>query len=95
MTSPLAACRKGIQSVCKNAPKAPLEDQAAADAVLPNPKFELYQDKAGLYRFRLRARNGGIIAVSEGYSTRQACLNGIESVKINSTFSENSDFFGK
>ena len=90
-----AACRKGIQSVCKNAPKAPLEDQVAADAVLPNPKFELYQDKAGLYRFRLRARNGGIIAVSEGYSTRQACLNGIESVKINSTFSENSDFFGK
>lgn len=80
----LAACRKGIASVRKNAPKAKLEDQTEPDfAVLTNPKFELYQDKAGFYRFRLKARNGEIIAVSETYTARAGCLNGIESVKKN------------
>ena len=46
-------------------------------------KFELYQDKAGQHRFRLKASNGQTIAVSEGYSTRASALNGIESVKNN------------
>ena len=87
-----AACRKGIQSVRKNAPKALLEDQTAGSAVLPNPKFELYQDKAGLFRFRLRSRNGHIIAVSEAYATRQGCADGIESVKNNIIFEENPNF---
>ena len=78
-----AACRKGVQSVIANAPKAKIEDQTEAFCPLPNPKFELYRDKAGRYRFRLRARNGGIIAVSEGYNSKNACLDGIESVKNN------------
>lgn len=84
-----AACRSGLESVRKNAPAAKLEDQTAGTArALTNPKFELYTDKAGRYRFRLRARNGGIIAVSEGYSTRTACLNGIESVRANAPDAE-------
>jgi len=79
-----AVCRKGIESVRKNAPKAHLENQTEEGCVpLPNPKFEMYQDKAGKYRFRLRARNGKIIAVSEDYSGKAVCLKGIESVKIN------------
>lgn len=43
--------------------------------------FEMYQDARGEYRFRLKAANGQIIAVSEGYTTRAACLNGVESVQ--------------
>lgn len=77
-----AACRKGIASVIKNAPLAPLENQTEEGfCSLPNPKFELFQDRSGGYRFRLRARNGGIIATSEHYVTKAACLDGIASVR--------------
>lgn len=48
-----------------------------------HPKFEVYTDKAGEYRFRLKASNGQIIAVGEGYKAKASCLNGIESVKKN------------
>ena len=51
-------------------------------------KFEVYKDKAGEYRFRLKATNGEIIAVSEGYTTKQNVLNGIESVKENAPIAE-------
>lgn len=80
----MAACRKGISSVMKNAPAAKLENQTEENwKPLTNPKFELYQDRAGFYRFRLKARNGEIIAVSESYTGKAGCLNGIESVKKN------------
>ncbi len=46
-------------------------------------KFELYSDKAGKFRFRLKAGNGEIIAVSEAYETRASAANGIESVRKN------------
>jgi uncharacterized protein YegP (UPF0339 family) len=46
-------------------------------------KFELYQDKAGKYRFRLKASNGQVIAVGEAYESKSAAKNGIESVKKN------------
>lgn len=75
-----AACRKGIESVRKNAPLAGLEDQTAGGRC-GNPKFELYQDRGGQFRFRLRARNGGIIAVSENYTVKSACLDGIAAVR--------------
>ncbi len=47
------------------------------------PKFEVYLDRIGEYRFRLRARNGQIIAVSQGYKSKEGCMKGIESVKTN------------
>lgn len=78
------ACRAGIASVRKNAPGAAVEDQTAEGyKVEKHPKFEVYTDKAGEYRFRLKATNGQIIAVSEGYKAISGCLNGIESVKKN------------
>jgi len=84
-----AACRKGIESVMKNAPAAKVEDQTAKNfAVVTHPKFEMYQDKGGEFRFRLKARNGEIIAVSEGYSSKANCENGIESVKKNALEAE-------
>ena len=68
-----AACRKGIQSVLRCAPKAPVSDLTEVAQPLSNPKFELYVDRRGAFRFRLRARNGGIIAVSEGYNSKNSC----------------------
>ena len=44
-------------------------------------KFELYKDKAGKFRFRLKASNGQIIAVGEAYESRASARNGINSVK--------------
>lgn len=75
---------KGVESVRKNAAEAKLEDQTVAEvAAVTNPKFEMYTDKAGEFRFRLKARNGEIIAVSEGYKAKVSCLNGIDSVRRN------------
>lgn len=79
-----AACRKGIESVRKNAPIAAIEDQTDAGfQTAANPKFELYEDRRGAYRFRLKSRNGKTIAVSECYTSKAACENGIESVRKN------------
>lgn len=79
-----AACMKGVESVRKNAAEAKLEDQTVAEvAAVTNPKFEMYTDKAGEFRFRLKARNGEVIAVSEGYKAKASCLNGIDSVRRN------------
>lgn len=47
-------------------------------------KFEIYKDKAGEFRFRLKASNGQNILGSEGYGKKASCLNGVESVKKNS-----------
>lgn len=46
-------------------------------------KYEVYQDKSGGYRFRLKAANGETIASSESYTTKAGALGGIESVKKN------------
>ena len=75
-----AACKNGIESVKTNAPIAAVEDQTVEGfATEKNPKFEVYTDKAGEFRFRLKAKNGQIIATSEGYTTHANCLNGVES----------------
>ncbi len=50
---------------------------------MAEPKFEWFKDKAGKFRFRLKAANGEIIATSEAYESKDACTNGIESVKKN------------
>ena len=84
-----AACRNGVQSIIKNAPNANVEDQTVAGwENQTHPKFELYEDKGGEYRFRLKARNGEFIGVSEGYTTKTSCENGIESVKKNAADAE-------
>lgn len=76
--------KNGITSVVKNAPIANIEDQTVEGfTVEKNPKFEVYADKKGEFRFRLKAKNGQIIAVSEGYVKKASCLNGIESVRKN------------
>lgn len=80
----LRTCKAGIDSVRRNSVKANIEDQTVEDyAKAKHPKFEVYQDKAGEYRFRLKASNGENICASEGYKSKTSCLNGIESVKRN------------
>ena len=84
-----ASCENGIESVRKNAPIAAVEDQTVEGfETATNPKFELYADKAGEFRFRLKATNGQVIAVSEGYKTHASCVNGVESVKKNAVDAE-------
>ncbi len=83
------ACRNGIESVRKNAVAANLEDQTVEGyETATNPKFEVYTDKAGEFRFRLKARNGEIIATGEGYKAKAGCLNGIESIRKNAPDAE-------
>ena len=78
------ACMTGIESVRKNAELAKLEDQTVENfETVTNPKFEVYLDKRGEYRFRLKARNGEIIATGEGYKAKASCLNGIDSIRRN------------
>ena len=85
----LAACKNGVESVQKNAPVAGIENQTKEGyETVKHPKFEVYTDKAGEYRFRLKATNGEIIAVSEGYKAEDSCLNGIESTKKNAAEAE-------
>jgi len=84
-----AACKNGVESVKKNAPVAAVENQTVEGyATEKHPKFEVYTDKAGEFRFRLKATNGQVIAVSEGYKAVASCLNGIESVKKNAPEAE-------
>jgi uncharacterized protein YegP (UPF0339 family) len=85
----LVSCKNGIESVRKNSAKAEVEDLTVENAPkVKHPKFQIYNDKAGEFRFRLRATNGQIIAVSEGYKSKASCLNGIESIKKNAPEAE-------
>lgn len=83
--SSLDSVKNGVKSVETNAPEAAVEDHTIEGyQTEKNPKFEIYSDKSGEFRFRLKAKNGQVIAVSEGYTSKANCKNGIESVKKNS-----------
>ena len=84
-----AACLRGVNSVRKNVPKAKLEDQTEPGfRAVTNPKFEIFLDRAGAYRFRLKARNGEIIATSDAYTAKASCEHGIASVRKNAPEAE-------
>ena len=79
-----AGALRGIESVRKNASAAHFADLTLPEQdSIPNPKFELYRDRGSQFRFRLRSRNGKIIAVSDRYSTKAAAISGLESVRKN------------
>lgn len=44
-------------------------------------KFEVYQDKAGKFRFRLKAGNGEVVAGGEAYESKAGAVNGTEAVQ--------------
>ena len=81
--SSVDSCKKGIASV-KNNCAAEIEDQTKKNfESLKHPKYEVYKDKGGAFRFRLTAANGQHILASQGYTTKDNCLHGIQSVKNN------------
>ena len=77
----LDACENGINSVKKNA-LSQIEDQTRGESAT-HPKYELYQDKAGEFRFRLKAANGQIVGKSEGYKAKASAKKGIASIGRN------------
>jgi large conductance mechanosensitive channel protein len=75
-----SSCVNGIKSVQKNF-KAPIEDTTVEGQRISIPKFQVYKDNAGKFRFHLCAKKGEIIAdSSEGYETKDGCLNSINVV---------------
>nr|MDO8100634.1 YegP family protein [Candidatus Njordarchaeota archaeon] len=54
---------------------------------MPEAIWEVFKDKQGKFRFRLRAPNGEVIASSEAYERKESAINGIESVKTNANAS--------
>lgn len=86
--SSLASCKNSIESVKKNA-LAHVENQTVEGyETVSHPKYELYEDKGGEYRWRLKARNGEPIGKSEGYKAKTSAVNGIESVGKNAPDAE-------
>lgn len=89
-----SACKTGMASIAKNSVKC-INENRIEDKTLKkpttftNPKFEIYLDKAGEYRYRLIATNGESIAMSEeGYKSKSGCLKGMQSVAVNSVDAE-------
>ena len=81
--SSMSSCKAGVESIRKNC-GSNIEDQTLQKfEAIKNPKYEIYLDKAGEYRFRLKASNGENILSSQGYTTKAACKNGIESIRKN------------
>jgi uncharacterized protein YegP (UPF0339 family) len=54
-------------------------------------KFEIAKDRAGKYRFHLKAPNGEIIAASQGYETKASAEKGIEAIKMHAPGAEVED----
>ncbi|TRO53150.1 DUF1508 domain-containing protein [Candidatus Bathyarchaeota archaeon] len=75
-----ASCLNGVKSVQANC-DADIEDMTMEGKQLPNPKYQVFYDKTCGYRFHLNAKNGETIAASEGYKTREGCMNGIKAVQ--------------
>ena len=87
--SNIDACKAGIESVRKAVANVKIEDQTRAGyEAVTNPKFEIYKDKKGEYRFRLKARNGEIILTGEGYAAKDSCKKGIASICANAPDAE-------
>ena len=80
----LKSALTGVESVKTCSAVAEIEDTTKEPVEeKKNPKFVIYTDKAGEFRFRLQAANGQAILASEGYTTLAACKNGCASVAKN------------
>ena len=89
-----ASCINATKSIAKFAEKCIAEDRIEDNTLKKPeaktcPKFEIYLDKAGLFRYRLYASNGENIAISEeGYKSKSGCINGMKSVSLNAKDAE-------
>ena len=71
---------KGVKSVQTNC-QSKIEDKTIIAEKLTFPKYQIFIDESSKFRFNLSASNGEIIAASEGYQTKQGCMNGINAVQ--------------
>lgn len=84
-----SACTNGIESVKKNSALNKIEDLTLGEeSKITHPKFQVYADKAGAFRFRLTASNGQIIAVSDDFKAKEDCLKVIDLVVKNAANAE-------
>ena len=75
-----------------------LYDELAAEDDAWNAEggtFEVYRDNAGEFRFRMKAKNGEVIAMSEGYKRKDSCLNGIACIKRYARLAKLQDSVGE
>lgn len=84
-----ATCKKGIEST-RNSSSGDVEDQTKEGfAVKTHPKFEVYNDKSGAFRYRLKARNGQIVAISNsGVDSLEKVLALVNAVKAGAAGAE-------
>jgi len=82
-TAPMVVAPEPVMETAPVMPAMETPITEKPDVGLAKPKFELYKDKSEKFRFRLKARNGEIIATGEAYNSKEGCLNGIESMKRN------------
>lgn len=78
-----ASCLNGVRSVKRNS-NAEIEDLTIEGKKIPNPKYQVFKDAASKFRFHLKAPNGEVIALGEGYQTKESCLKGIHVVQESS-----------
>jgi uncharacterized protein YegP (UPF0339 family) len=74
------SCLNGIKSIQNNC-DAQVEDMTVDGERFHNPKYQVFYDEKCKYRFHLNAKNGEIIAQSEGYESKEGCMKGINAVK--------------
>ena len=85
----LKSAQAGVEAVRKASAANVIEDTTKEGyEEQTNPKFVIYVDKAGEFRFSLQARNGEKILASEGYTTLAACKNGCASVVKNAAVAD-------
>ena len=75
-----AGAMNGVKSVQTNC-QSKIEDTTISAEKLPNPKYKVFKDAAGEFRFDLSAANGEVIATSEGYKNKQGVMTGIAAVQ--------------
>ena len=81
----LKAVNDTVGCIKEYAHEAPAEDQTKEGYIsLPYPKFEIFHDNGQMFRFRLMKAKDTILAVSESYTAKANCKNGIKSVSKNS-----------
>jgi uncharacterized protein YegP (UPF0339 family) len=75
-----AGALNGVKSIQNNCTVG-IEDSTVEGPRMNHPKYQVFKDKASEFRFHLTASNGQIIGASEGYETKESCLNGIKAMQ--------------
>ena len=79
----IESCENIIDSIRRNS-KAPIEDRTVDRwKAVTYPKYEIYRNLSGEFYFRLKSASGEIIASSESYTSKSACVKGIRSIGKN------------